>query len=247
MSTARSLSEISTRSQIDIPITGDYASLETGGLTLGYTGSSVSASLSPAAMAGAVAPAASPGPHRGFHAAERDVQLAGAALPAGFNATLGGAWQLSNRLLLPGDQLFQVGGPTTVRGYPSSAVAGLDGYYANLELHRATPILDTSLDVYAFYDRGAVYNTFPTVQILSSAGAGLAWTLNKYLVAVVSAGSFPSTKSSSICEAAISIYSGSRRKNSNATIRHGSPPDPVARNIGSLRHDDEVERQSSPG
>jgi hemolysin activation/secretion protein len=31
---------------------------------------------------------------------------------------------------LPGDQLFQLGGPTTVRGYPTDAVAGPDGYYA---------------------------------------------------------------------------------------------------------------------
>jgi hemolysin activation/secretion protein len=177
--------QISTSDQTTVPITGDYASLETGGLTLGYTGSSVSATLAPTVTAGQS--------HSSISGLTEDFTLQSGTLsslvqlPAGFNATLGGAWQLSNRWLLPGDQLFQVGGPTTVRGYPTSAVAGPDGYYANLELHRAIPIMDTSLDAFAFYDQGAVYNTFPTVQILSSTGLGLAWTLNKYLVAEVSA------------------------------------------------------------
>ena len=40
--------------------------------------------------------------------------------------------QYTRERLLPGDQLFQIGGPTTVRGYPSNAVSGDSGYYANL-------------------------------------------------------------------------------------------------------------------
>jgi hemolysin activation/secretion protein len=114
-------------------------------------------------------------------------------LPYGFNATLGGAWQLASKELLPGDQLFQIGGPTTVRGYPTSAVAGPDGYYDNLELHRPIAVLDTSLDVYGFFDHGAVYNHFPAVQTLNSAGMGFSWSVTKYVVAELSAG-FPLDK-----------------------------------------------------
>jgi hemolysin activation/secretion protein len=89
--------------------------------------------------------------------------------------------------------LFQVGGPTTVRGYPADAVAGPDGYYDNLELHRALAVLDANIDAYAFYDRGVVYNHFPAVQTLNAAGLGVSWTLDKYIVAELSAG-FPLNK-----------------------------------------------------
>ena len=39
--------------------------------------------------------------------------------PADFSLSLVGAWQWADVTLLPGDVLFNIGGPTTVRGYPS--------------------------------------------------------------------------------------------------------------------------------
>ena len=106
---------------------------------------------------------------------------------------------MSSRDLLPGDSLFQVGGPTTVRGYPTDALAGPTGYYGNLEIHHglapvgawlnAGPYLDT-VDAYAFYDRGAVYNPRPKAVTLNSLGVGLSDAVTKNLLAEVSAG-FP--------------------------------------------------------
>jgi hemolysin activation/secretion protein len=170
-----------------IRVTGDQTDLETGGVTLAYTGPTISASVSPT---GAAAQSYSDvtGKRENF-ALQSGTYSSLVQLPFGFNASLGGAWQASSKELLPGDQLFQVGGPTTVRGYPTDAVAGPDGYYANLELHHAAPgPLDTALDAYVFYDRGSVYNHFPAVQTLNAIGAGLSWTIGKYATAEVSAG-----------------------------------------------------------
>ncbi|WP_158816266.1 ShlB/FhaC/HecB family hemolysin secretion/activation protein [Methylocapsa sp. S129] len=180
--------DISLSEQTDVRVTGDRTTLETGGFTFGYTGGSFSASVSPT-----VSNAHS---YSGISGLNNNFVLQGgtfnstAQLPLGFNATLGGAWQAASKELLPGDQLFQVGGPTTVRGYPANSVAGPDGYYGNLELHHAAPILGASVDAYVFYDHGAVYNHFPAIQNLDSTGLGFSWSLSKYFVAEVSAG-FP--------------------------------------------------------
>ena len=106
--------------------------------------------------------------------------------------TVGGAFQVSSVSLLPGDQLFQIGGPTTVRGYPTDGVAGASGYYTNVELHHALPMVLQGLDVYGFFDKGAVYNPAPRVTNLNSAGIGFSYDINKVAIAEVSAG-FPIT------------------------------------------------------
>lgn len=99
-------------------------------------------------------------------------------LPADFSiVALGSGQYVPNERLLPGDQLFQIGGPTTVRGYRTGAVSGDSGYYMNLELHRdLTPFGLTGLDVYAFHDRGEVFSINPRSQQLSSVGGGFSWT-----------------------------------------------------------------------
>jgi hemolysin activation/secretion protein len=97
-------------------------------------------------------------------------------LPAQFSAALLGSWQYTGDKLLPGDQLFSVGGPTTVRGYPTNAASGDSGYYFNFEIHRNMSDLIKGLDIYAFIDSGAVFSTFPAITQLDSAGAGLSWT-----------------------------------------------------------------------
>ncbi|MBR1249205.1 ShlB/FhaC/HecB family hemolysin secretion/activation protein [Bradyrhizobium sp. AUGA SZCCT0169] len=97
--------------------------------------------------------------------------------PANFSANLLGSWQYSPTKLLPGDQIFSIGGPTTVRGYPTNAVAGDSGYYVNAELHYNWSAILKGLDTYVFTDWGAVYSTFPGIVELASIGVGFSWTM----------------------------------------------------------------------
>jgi len=89
-----------------------------------------------------------------------------------------GAWQSSQASLLPGNLLFQIGGPTTVRGYPSDGVAGDSGFFANLELHKTLTFNETAFNGYVFADLGEVYSTFPTVVSMASAGVGASYNFN---------------------------------------------------------------------
>jgi hemolysin activation/secretion protein len=97
-------------------------------------------------------------------------------LPAFFSVSVLGGWQYSEERLLPGDQLFTIGGPTTVRGYPTNAVGGDSGYYANFELHRDWSQFVKGLDTFVFTDTGAVYSTAPSHVELTSSGVGASWT-----------------------------------------------------------------------
>lgn len=78
-----------------------------------------------------------------------------AVLPEDFALQGFGAWQVSSKPLVTGDQLFQIGGATTVRGYGNS-VGGGSGYYANLELHKSFNGDFGMVDVFTFVDNGAV-------------------------------------------------------------------------------------------
>jgi len=91
-----------------------------------------------------------------------------------------GAWQSTKEVLMPGELLFQIGGPTTVRGYPSDGVAGDDGFYVNLELHKPFKAKDKTINGFVFLDMGEVYSTFPKVTTLMSTGVGASYAFNKY-------------------------------------------------------------------
>ncbi len=91
-----------------------------------------------------------------------------------------GSWQATNEVLLPGDLLFQIGGPTTVRGYPSDGVAGDSGYYANFEFHKAFTVQGKTISGFVFADIGEVFSTFPAVTTLVSAGIGASYNFNKH-------------------------------------------------------------------
>jgi len=80
--------------------------------------------------------------------------------------------QYSPQRLLPADQLFQIGGATTVRGYPVDALAGDSGYYVNGELHRSLDQFVHGLDTFIFYDWGSVFAVAPTVRSLEAVGYG---------------------------------------------------------------------------
>ncbi|WP_168199098.1 ShlB/FhaC/HecB family hemolysin secretion/activation protein [Pseudorhodobacter turbinis] len=90
-----------------------------------------------------------------------------------------GAWQSTHEVLLPGELLFQIGGPTTVRGYPSDGVAGDSGFYANFELHKAFQVKDKQVNGFAFLDVGEVHSSFPSVTSLASVGLGTSYAFSE--------------------------------------------------------------------
>jgi hemolysin activation/secretion protein len=157
-----------------VPVVSDRYSKATGGVSVAASGAEYSVTISPAYN--------SIDWHDKILGGERNFNTftgsaaATARLPAEFSATFLASWQYTREKLLPGDQLFSIGGPTTVRGYPTNAVAGDSGYYFNLELHRNMSDLIRGLDIFAFVDSGATFSTFPRLTQLDSAGAGLSWT-----------------------------------------------------------------------
>ena len=108
--------------------------------------------------------------------------------PANFSIAALGSAQYTTATLLPGDQLFQIGGPTTVRGFPTNTAAGDSGFYANFELHNNLSNLIAGLDFYGFIDQGEVTSTFPARTVLRSGGAGLSFTPWSPLTIEASAG-----------------------------------------------------------
>lgn len=125
-------------------------------------------------------------------------------LGQGFSLAARGAAQFTDAKLLPGGLLFQIGGPSTVRGYPSDGVAGDTGYYGQLEIHKSFGDTPAGLDIFAFIDGGEVFSTFPTRTSLLSAGAGLSWSLGDHLTADVTA-AFPLAKAVSD-QAEVAVY-----------------------------------------
>jgi hemolysin activation/secretion protein len=106
-------------------------------------------------------------------------------------------YQNASTGLLPSEQLY-LGGHALLRGYPEDIAAGDQGYYATVELH--SPILFKSnltgqknlpgqpdgdgLDIYGFYDYGAIDGTRPNTtpyESLDSAGAGLSYHISQNL------------------------------------------------------------------
>jgi len=99
-------------------------------------------------------------------------------LPMDMSVQVQAAAQYTDDVLVPGNLLFQVGGSSTVRGYPSDGVAGDQGYYGQIELHKNLESVVPGLDVFAFADVGEVFSTFPARTTLVSGGAGLVYNLD---------------------------------------------------------------------
>ncbi|HEX4740089.1 MAG TPA: ShlB/FhaC/HecB family hemolysin secretion/activation protein [Caulobacteraceae bacterium] len=177
--------------QAAVEVTANTTDKGTGGLTVGYTDQLFSGNVAAT-----------------FSRAQTDIAVANTSqdfnlyngtfsgllhLPRRFDVLVDGAFQASSAALLPGDQLFQIGGPTTVRGYSTDAVAGSSGFYANFELHHDLSLVNRSLTGFVFYDRGSVYNPKPAVTTLNSVGLGLSMAIRKYVTADLTAG-FPITE-----------------------------------------------------
>jgi hemolysin activation/secretion protein len=113
---------------------------------------------------------------------ERDFAIATAAASA--RVSLGPRYSLralasgqyANEKLLPGDLLFQIGGPVSTRGYAAGTFAGGSGFYGSLEFHRDSGDILKGLDLFAFADMGVVYSSVPARRSLESAGVGLSFS-----------------------------------------------------------------------
>ena len=182
-----SLSQYDSSSQeMAIPLTHDRTYKETFGLSIGYQKGpfalSVSPSFSPAQTTFDLTDT------KEHLSLVNGVYSASIRLPLDLVAQVGGAFQVSSRQLVAGDQLFQIGGSTTVRGYMTPLFAGATGYYSNFELHHGVASILPGLDVFAFYDRGSVYSQTPAVQTLNSVGVGFTYDFRQRLLAEVSIG-----------------------------------------------------------
>ncbi len=82
---------------------------------------------------------------------------------------------------MPGSLLFQIGGPGTVRGYPSDGVGGDSGYYVQTEL-RWAPEQAEGIDLFVLGDFGQVFSSYPEQTTMASVGAGLSYTWNNVSV-----------------------------------------------------------------
>jgi len=121
------------------------------------------------------------GNNRTFNTYTGTLIATSAAGPANFSTNVLASWQYTQEKLLPGDQIFTIGGPTTVRGYPTNAASGDSGYYFNAELHYNWSQWLRGFDTYIFTDWGAVYSTFPGVTEMASVGVGFSWTYAQFM------------------------------------------------------------------
>lgn len=178
---------MSTSTVSDVMIVDSATSKVAAGVMLAHTADWGSASVQPQLIYA--------GAHERVTDEWRDILLfTGAAnltyhVDENYSVVGRGSWQVADAELLPGDLLFQIGGPNTVRGYPSSGIAGDDGYFGQLELHWATEAVE-GLDTFAFTDFGQVFSTFPEQQTLLSSGVGLSYSPNQS-VTVDTAIAFP--------------------------------------------------------
>lgn len=163
-----------------VAVTDDHYDRSTAGVSVTKSGNAYSITVSPAVnyieWKDHVL-----GNDRTFNTYTGSLLATSAAGPANFNANVLASWQYTQEKLLPGDQVFSIGGPTTVRGYPSNSASGDSGYYLNAELHYNWSQWLRGFDTYIFTDWGAVYSTFPGVTELASVGVGFSWTYAPFM------------------------------------------------------------------
>lgn len=121
-------------------------------------------------------------------------------LPGMLLLRLRGGYQDSSTGLLPSEE-FYLGGNAMLRGYPEDIISGDQGYYGSVELH--SPLISMgnltraknipgmteglpkdALDIFAFYDYGAVDGITPNVHnflTLDSFGGGLSYHISQNL------------------------------------------------------------------
>lgn len=163
-----------------VAVTDDHYDKTTAGVSVTKSGNTYSITVSPAINYVAWHDYVL-GNTRAFNTYTGSLIGTSAAGPQNFSANLLASWQYTQEKLLPGDQIFSIGGPTTVRGYPSNAASGDSGYYVNAELHYNWSQWLRGFDSYIFTDWGAVYSTFPGVTEMASVGVGFSWTYAQFM------------------------------------------------------------------
>jgi hemolysin activation/secretion protein len=185
-----------TSSQFQSPtshvlVTSNDTKVASEGLSVGYASQRFSITLSPTVSEATSASKVS-------HLTTQFITAGGSGnaylqLARTLSLSVSSQWQVASKDTLPGDQLFQAGGPSTVRGYETNAAAGPTGFFTNTELRNAWTFHKVEGSAFLFYDHGEVYNHFPAAQIMNSMGAGLAVALTKRISADFTAG-FPLKK-----------------------------------------------------
>jgi hemolysin activation/secretion protein len=163
-----------------VAVTQDHYDKATAGLSVTNSGNTYSITVSPAVNYIAWQDHVL-GNNRAFNTYTGSLIATSAAGPANFSTNVLASWQYTQEKLLPGDQIFSIGGPTTVRGYPSNSASGDSGYYFNAELHYNWSQWLRGFDTYIFTDWGAVYSTFPGITELGSVGVGFSWTYASFM------------------------------------------------------------------
>ncbi|MHC4048419.1 ShlB/FhaC/HecB family hemolysin secretion/activation protein [Bradyrhizobium sp. 25ACV] len=163
-----------------VAVTDDHYDKTTAGISVTKSGNTYSITVSPAVNYIAWHDYVL-GNNRAFNTYTGSLIATSAAGPQNFSANVLASWQYTQEKLLPGDQIFSIGGPTTVRGYPSNAASGDSGYYLNAELHYNWSQWLRGFDTYIFTDWGAVYSTFPGVTEMASVGVGFSWTYASFM------------------------------------------------------------------
>ncbi|PPQ18290.1 ShlB/FhaC/HecB family hemolysin secretion/activation protein [Bradyrhizobium sp. AC87j1] len=163
-----------------VAVTDDHYDKTTTGISVTKSGNTYSITVSPAVNYIAWHDYVL-GNNRAFNTYTGSLIATSAAGPQNFSANVLASWQYTQEKLLPGDQIFSIGGPTTVRGYPSNAASGDSGYYLNAELHYNWSQWLRGFDTYIFTDWGAVYSTFPGVTEMASVGVGFSWTYASFM------------------------------------------------------------------
>jgi hemolysin activation/secretion protein len=164
----------STSTEKSVPITDNTSMKKTLGATVTYTSQNWSATLAPN-VSQVESRMDVTGVTQSFMAFNM-VTNAMLRLPMDFTLVTNTALQWATRKLLTSDQLFQIGGPTTVRGYPSNGAAGYAGWYTNIELrHSLEEWIMKGVEGFAFVDQGSVLSTFPERVDMLSFGAGATW------------------------------------------------------------------------
>jgi len=74
---------------------------------------------------------------------------------------------------IPSNQLFQIGGISTVRGFQPGTASGRSGFYTQTELHYLAPVGSRGADLFAFFDNGKAYSPDFGNRGLASVGVGL--------------------------------------------------------------------------
>ncbi len=91
----------------------------------------------------------------------------------GLSMHVSGAGLYVDHHAVPGTQLFQIGGDSSVRGYAPGAATGHAGYAVQSELHAAIPLIKKYVDPYVFADTGEVWSGLGQHTRADGAGVGL--------------------------------------------------------------------------